>query len=227
MPKWLDWRFWYAGNFAAFFSSKLTVIFHWPFSSLNFHSTTKNIRLSLCFCRWWIAVYGEIFLLSDDQGSWSVLQFLNTQPAQKEKVKKKNIYDSHKMFKLILEMFFLYLVLFPPGRNITTSVLKTVYFYLYLVSTAFPRQKVTQFLPLGSCHDLLTLTHLTTYSQAACNPSVPTSTCTRVSIPLFHNNHSWVRFSWMGFPRRGHISSGMKTFLRDLICAGDCIRDQT
>ena len=37
--------------------------------------------------RWWMAVYGEIFLVLDDQGSWSVLQFLDTRPAQKDKVK--------------------------------------------------------------------------------------------------------------------------------------------
>ena len=43
------------------------------------------------------------------------------------------------MFKLILEMFFLYLVLFPPGGNITTSVSKTIYFYLYLGLNSLPK----------------------------------------------------------------------------------------
>ena len=45
------------------------------------------------------------------------------------------------MFKLILEMFFLYLVLFPPGGNITTSVSKTIYFYLYLGLNSLPKTK--------------------------------------------------------------------------------------
>ena len=43
------------------------------------------------------------------------------------------------MSKLILEMFFLYLLLFPPGSNITTSVSKSVYFYLYLGLNSLPK----------------------------------------------------------------------------------------
>ena len=101
------------------------------------------------------------------------------------------------------------------GHYINTEDCLLLLLYLGL-KRAFPGLKVTQFLPSGSWHYLLTRLHLTTSSQAVCNFNVPSSTCRRVSIPWFLRKHSPIRISWMRFPSRGHFNWVVSHWFRKL-----------